>query len=174
METVINIGSIPFTPQEVESLFKEFSKTKNPQRDCTYFCLSLNTGFRVSEILSLKVGDVFDRLGNVTKFVSIQKMNMKGKKKGRSVVVSDVLRERLVEYFEHLKSINRSGMNDPLLYSKKTDKPLTFRHVIKMIKIACQKAGIDPKKNPVILVEKLSPITCTRNWVKISSKLKAH
>lgn len=53
---------------------------KTGLRDRTLFAVGLNTGFRISELLSLTVGDVVTKNGEITKFVSVRRANMKGGK----------------------------------------------------------------------------------------------
>jgi site-specific recombinase XerD len=67
-------------------------------RDRAIFEIGLATGFRISEILSLHVADVYTTTGEVRASISVGKANMK-ENKGRTVRVSTKLSEVLKAYF---------------------------------------------------------------------------
>ena len=67
-----------------ESLLPHFSKPTHR----LFYALGLKTGFRVSELLSLRVRDVFHPSGEVLSLVTVERRNMKGKRSSRSVPLS--------------------------------------------------------------------------------------
>lgn len=69
------------------------AKLKNP-RDLALFALGLKSGFRISELLSIKVSDVY-QFGAVVKEVSVARCYMKKKVEGRTVPLHNVAREAL-------------------------------------------------------------------------------
>lgn len=73
----------PFSDDEIRRLVREGFAGRYEKRDLAWFAIGLNTGFRISEILSLRVGDVWkDRM--VVHYLNIRADNMKGKKKART------------------------------------------------------------------------------------------
>ena len=71
------IGSRPLTSEEVASVLKTFSGAY-AARDRALFILGLKSGFRISEMLSLRVSDVW-KDGKVVEAVSVARKRMKGK-----------------------------------------------------------------------------------------------
>jgi integrase len=78
-------GSRPLTDQEVTIASKSFSGTY-AARNKALFLLGVRTGFRVSELLSLRVEDVYQN-GQVADRVTVRRANMKKKIEGRTVVL---------------------------------------------------------------------------------------
>lgn len=72
-------GCRPLTLEEIPKVVAAMN-LKTGLRDRTLFAVGLNTGFRISELLSLTVGDVVTQNGEITKFVSVRRANMKGGK----------------------------------------------------------------------------------------------
>jgi integrase len=71
------IGSRPLTNDEITSVLRAFSGTY-AARDRALFVIGLKSGFRISEMLSLRVQDVW-RGGKVVEAVSVAQKRMKGK-----------------------------------------------------------------------------------------------
>lgn len=57
-------------------------------RNKTLFVVGVSTGLRISEIISLKVKDVFKH-GQVANRVTVAKRNVKGNKEGRSIALTE-------------------------------------------------------------------------------------
>lgn len=138
-------GTRPFSQEEVDLILQEMSNHKFKERNSTYFILACNLGFRVSEILSMKIGDVYNGKGKVNQSIEVKRQNMKGKNKGRIVVVNPVLKKNLEEYYNFLKKINKASPNDPLIYSNKTSKALKYRQIIFIIKSVCRSLELSGK-----------------------------
>jgi site-specific recombinase XerD len=76
-------GSRPLTDEEISVVSKSFSG-KYATRDKALFTLGVTSGFRVSELLSIQVRDVYQH-GRMTDRVTVQRRNMKRKVEGRTV-----------------------------------------------------------------------------------------
>jgi len=63
----------------------------------TLFLTGCYTGFRIGELLSLRVSSVW-RAGQVTDFITVDAASMKGKKRARTVAVAPGLAEALRAY----------------------------------------------------------------------------
>lgn len=75
-------------------------------RDKCLFIGGLKTGFRISELLALRVGDVFAH-GEVLAAVTIERTNMKGKRRSRRVPINHAFQAAIVAW------LRMSGMDDP-------------------------------------------------------------
>jgi integrase len=78
-------GCRALTADEVARVSQAFRGTY-AERDRALFILGIKTGFRISELLSLRVGDVWQH-GRFVDYVAVQRRYMKGKIQGRSVIV---------------------------------------------------------------------------------------
>lgn len=86
-------GARPLTDAEVAAVLREFRGTYR-LRNAALFILGLKTGFRISELLSIKVKDVF-AYGAVIDRVAVQRSAMKKKIEGRTVALHPEAREAL-------------------------------------------------------------------------------
>lgn len=79
-------GCRPLTSDEVNSVLEALDGTSLPPRNRALFLLGLRSGFRISELLSLRVRDVFQN-GHFVDRVTVTRSFMKGKKEGRTVIL---------------------------------------------------------------------------------------
>lgn len=76
-------GSRPLTDQEVMVASQSFSG-RDASRNKALFLLGVRTGFRVSELLSLQIDDVY-KYGQLVDRVTVRRSHMKKKIEGRTV-----------------------------------------------------------------------------------------
>lgn len=86
-------GCRPLTTEEYEQVKNAFDNI----RDKCLFILGTRTGFRISELLSMKVSDVADQRG-VYKSVKVKKGYMKNKNESREIVLHQEARIAIKEY----------------------------------------------------------------------------
>jgi integrase len=103
--------------EEIEKALRSFSYL----RDKALFILGLRTGFRISELLSIKVSDVY-RYGKIVERVTVKRKNMKKKIESRTVVLHEQVRSILLQ----LISESRLAASDYLFKSLTgTNKPIS-------------------------------------------------
>ncbi len=108
---------------------------KQSQRDLLFFVFGINTGMRISDLLSLKVEDVWD--GNdVKEFIYIKEEGDKGEEK--AFYINQKMRRELKIYL----SQNEFQMGDYLFKSKKDNKPISRQQAYRIINRAAKEAGI--------------------------------
>lgn len=95
-------GCRPLTESEVEAVLAELSGPRRA-RDRALFLLGVRSGFRISEILSLRLGDVV-QAGRVVERVRVMRRHMKGKREGRTVLLHPAARAALGAWVEELRS----------------------------------------------------------------------
>jgi integrase len=78
-------GCRPLTSEEVELVSRSFGGVY-AARDKALFLLGVKSGFRVSELLSLRVGDMSPH-GRLVDRVTVQRRHMKKKLEGRTVLL---------------------------------------------------------------------------------------
>ena len=110
------------------------------RRDYLIVHLALSTGLRVSEVASLKCGDIFIEDGMSSLLVRSGKGG-----KPRSVAFNGALKDHLVEYL-HWKRENSEPVTDdaPLLASSNTGRCMTTRAIQKAFKRCAARARISP------------------------------
>lgn len=86
-------GSRPLTDSEIKRVAASF-KGAHGTRDRALFLLGVRSGFRVSEILSLRFADLMHG-GRIAERVTVCRRSMKGKTQGRSVVLHPEARTAL-------------------------------------------------------------------------------
>jgi integrase len=79
-------GCRPLTEREV-SLMRQSFGGRYAVRDRALFILGVNSGFRISELLSLRVHDVL-QYGRVGDRVTVHRRHMKRKIEGRTVLLN--------------------------------------------------------------------------------------
>ena len=116
-------GCRALTDQEVALVSKSFGGTY-AARDRALFILGVKSGFRISELLSLTVGDVWQH-GQFVERVAVQRKHMKGKHQGRSVILHPAAKTALAAWLMDLQRLgeltpasylfpSRKGVNRPL------------------------------------------------------------
>lgn len=98
-------GCRPLTDEEVTQVYNTLPSLKYK----ALFVIGLKTGFRISELLSLKLSSVMQH-GVISNIITVERRNMKGKKHGRSVPMHPEVRSVLEQYIAEAKL----GPQDPL------------------------------------------------------------
>jgi integrase len=133
------IGCRPLSRAEQASL--ELAITgRNASRDRCLVALGCNTGYRISELLSLNLGDVV-QAGAIVGSIEVKRRSMKGKHQGRQLRLNEDATIHLAEWVEALNS--RGGMLPTCpLFCTSTTKRMTRFHAYRVIRSAAARAGI--------------------------------
>lgn len=93
----MSIGCRPVSDEEIEMIRVYFDDIINDTdkdkfdlfvRNKTIFFSGLYSGFRISELLSLTIGDIY-KFGKIGDSVYLKRENSKGKTKGRTGMIND-------------------------------------------------------------------------------------
>lgn len=103
--------------------------------------LGVTTGFRISELLSLKIRDVTIN-GKLNSHVRIPKSRMKGKRQPRSAVMAPMVRPYLSAWLEDLRAVKLDGGNSWLFQSRKARGPLSRIQAHRIITDAFKMTGL--------------------------------
>lgn len=113
-------GSRKLSDEEIKNVLVFLASGRNSLRNQAFFLLGTRTGFRVSELVSLKVGDVY-RDGSILPRVLVASKNMKGKKRARSTPIHPEAASALKLWIEKLGNDpelflfqSRQGQNRPI------------------------------------------------------------
>jgi site-specific recombinase XerD len=108
---------------------------KHSQRDLLFFVLGINTGMKISDLLSLKVEDVWD--GTKMKEFLFISDDRSGKK--QAYYLNNRVNMVLDTY---LNQIKYNSSSDYLFKSKKNDQPITRQQAYRIIHNAAMEAGV--------------------------------
>lgn len=105
------------------AMMKRILKARSP-RDFALFTLGLNTGLRISDLLSLTVGDVLAGAG--TRLRIAHRLSLRERKTGkrRNIMLNSTARDALALY---LRTRERRYPEDPLFLSRKHEKDGSLR-----------------------------------------------
>lgn len=135
-------GSRALSDKEIELIIGSF-KGKFALRDRALFTLGVKTGLRISEILSLKIADVFEH-GKIIDRVYVQRRNMKGKVQGRSVLLHPEVKEALQNWI-----LEKSEALDPSQYLFKSRKgvnqPISRKQAWRILDTLISRIGLSGK-----------------------------
>lgn len=138
-------GARPLTSEETVAIKTAF-RGKMAKRNLALFLLGANTGFRVSEILSLRIGDLVGDDGKIKTRIAVQRRNMKGKKASRSVKLNKLGKLGISPW---LADLARRGFihRDDFIFQglRNGNKPISRRHAYRVLVGAYTKAGITGK-----------------------------
>lgn len=140
-------GTRPLEDYEIEKIREYFLSRNdvNANRDMTLFFFALYSGFRISEILSIKVEDVF-QYDKISDSVYLKKSCTKGKKQGRIGVINLECKKLLNEYFTtyNIKTHLKLNPDMVLFWGRDFDTPLSRKRgweIFKNAFIACELQG---------------------------------
>jgi integrase len=111
-------GCRPLTDHEVEVVGKSFGGIY-AKRNKALFILGLKTGYRITELLSLRIGNVWQHEKMVDR-VTVQRRNMKGKMRSRTVILHPLARAAASAWLEQLQK--RRGPLTPDTYLFRSHK----------------------------------------------------
>lgn len=96
----MSIGTRSLSDSEVALMLSNLHN----YRDKVLFTLGIKTGFRISELLSIKVSDLREHNGTLKDRVIVSRASMKGKHHSRSVPISQTTKQCLEVYISSLPS----------------------------------------------------------------------
>lgn len=128
-------GCRPLNDQEVKLVTMSFGG-KYATRDKALFLLGLKSGFRISELLSLRLCDVL-QAGRMVDRVTVQRRHMKKKTESRTVLLHPEAKETLDKWINELNADGHIAANTFVFRSRKgRNRPITRMHAWRILKEA--------------------------------------
>ena len=129
-------GCRPWTDEEVAWIKERFTG-RQARRNRVLFIVGVNTGRRISQMLTLRVRDVVDGQGRVVDRVFFARAVVKGKTEGHSVRLNAAAREALQPWVKHLTETSPVGIDAMLFPSEAgVNRPISRRQAWWVIKQA--------------------------------------
>jgi len=140
-------GTRPLTNEEIIKVAECFDGTFEV-RNRSLFMLGVSCGARISELLALKVGDVWQNSKPVTD-IHFSKHIVKGKEHARSVPLNadgrTAIGQLIVWYENRFTELSYIDPDAPLFQSRIGTKPLTRKGAADVLRVAFEKAGLNGK-----------------------------
>ncbi len=137
-------GCRPLTSLETERIKLSF-KGKYSSRDKALFLLGIKSGFRISELLSLKVGDVIQS-GRFVDRITVHRRNMKKKTEGRTVLFHPEAKREMMVW---ISTIDAEGTTTPETYifrsRKGVNRPLSRVYAWRILRKVYKESGMTGK-----------------------------
>ena len=137
-------GTRPLDNDEIRQVAAAFTGMYEV-RNRGLFMLGVSTGGRISELLSLRVGDVYQNKNPVGDLL-FKKSVVKGKENSRAVPVNRDGRQAIDDLIRwHIETYGTTENNRPLFPSRNGDgqKPLSRRNAHDVLKMAFMRAGLN-------------------------------
>ena len=135
-------GCRPLSPAEVEAVLAAFCGPY-ATRDRALFLLGVKSGFRISELLSLRLLDVM-RAGRLLDRVSVARRNMKKKVEGRTVLLHPDARAALELWIEELRAEGYMTSDTFVFQSRKgRNAALSRVQAYRILQAAYERAGVE-------------------------------
>jgi site-specific recombinase XerD len=116
-------GARPLSEDEVAVVAQSFGG-RYAARDRALFLLGVKSGFRISELLSLAVGDVHQH-GRIVDRVTVARAHMKQKLEGRTVVLHPKAKAALAAWVLELRQHGEVTDETPLFRSRKGNRAMS-------------------------------------------------
>ena len=140
-------GTRPLVNDEIRRVERCFDGTFAIRNRCL-FMLGVSTGGRISELLSLRVGDVFQNNKPVSDLL-FDKSIVKGKEQSRAVPINSDGRAALQDIIDwhQTRYGTRLDMSRPVFPSRngQGSQPMTRKAAHDILKVAFEKAGLNGK-----------------------------
>lgn len=134
-------GCRPLKDWEYEAIIACL-RGKYALRDAALIEFGIRTGFRLSEILSLRVGDVFHN-GRIVDVVTVKKCWMKGRRGSRTMPIHPKAATRLHAWLTSAGYTVDGLAHQPVFSRQKTAVPMSRVQGWNIIKKAALGAGLD-------------------------------
>jgi len=133
------------TDDELKRILAEMTGGKSAVRNQAILKLGIFTGFRISELLSIKVGDIWDGR-RIKEEVTVGKGFVKGKKESRTMPINQAAGQGLRLWLQCSNRDNSYFLDWPLFSAQGKRKAITRQLATRVLVEAAERAGIDPRK----------------------------
>ena len=137
-------GCRPLSDPELEAVLAVL-EGPTAVRDRALLLLGVKSGFRISEILSLRVADVVEA-GNLVNRLTVHRRYMKRRAEGRTVLLHPLAREALAVWLEVLRAAGYLTSDCYVFQSRKgANRPIHRVQAWRILRRAFAKAGLTGK-----------------------------
>lgn len=142
-------GCRPFTNDEVHRLFEHGFEGPYATRDKLLFAVGISTGFRISEILAMRVCDLVKK-NHILPYYAVPRLKMKGKHKARTKRLSETAQRLAKDWIAELKELRGEKYNAQTFVFQSREggnRHISINLVNINLRKACERIGIiEPKR----------------------------
>lgn len=133
-------GARPLNDNEIQKVLGALAG-RYASRDRALFLLGVKSGFRISEILSLRLADVF-AANEMATHISVRRSNMKGKIEGRTVVLHPQAKVALRIWIDEL--LSSGGESSDFLFKSRngSNQPISRSQAFKLLEKSYRAVGL--------------------------------
>lgn len=138
-------GCRPLTPDEIAALDAPgVFAGRYARRDRALFTLGRYSGFRVRELLSLRVKDLMHPGGRFVDRIYVERRNIKRKRQGRQIVFHPAAKRAVRDWIKDLFDAGHVGRNVHVFRSQKgRDAAMSVSQAWRVINRVFARAGLD-------------------------------
>ena len=130
-------GCRPLTDPEIALVSRSFGGTY-AARDRALFLLGIKTGFRIAELLSIRVGDVLQH-GRLVDQLTVRRAAMKQKREGRTVPLHPDAKAALATWLMTLRQLTPMTLQTYVFRSRKGDnRPISPVQAWRILRETCE------------------------------------
>jgi site-specific recombinase XerD len=137
-------GCKALADEEVNKLLEGMTG-RHALRDRALFILGVFSGFRVSELLSVQVHDVY-RDGRIVDALTVRRENMKGKWEARTMPLHRAAKEALAVYLRAEKLEHPFHANTALFFAQGKTTAMSAAHAWEIIQAAAARTGVSTER----------------------------
>ncbi|OIO03147.1 MAG: hypothetical protein AUJ49_04930 [Desulfovibrionaceae bacterium CG1_02_65_16] len=125
-------GCRPLEQREIEQALTALNGSRTRRRDRCLLLMGIYSGFRISELLSMRVWDVV-QYGKVLTRVRVARKHMKGSRKSREVALNVKARKALAEWLPTLFRW-RGNLPDTFVFQSMKGGAITRQHAARIMR----------------------------------------
>ncbi len=137
-------GCKALTDEEVNKLLEGMTG-RHALRDRALFTLGVFSGFRVSELLSVRVQDIC-RDGRIVDSLTVRRESMKGKWEARTMPIHRTAKEALERYIRVEKLDHPFHARTALFFAQGKTTAMSAAHAWEVIQAAAERMGVSTER----------------------------
>ena len=138
-------GMRALTDEEINCMLAAMTGGKNAVRNRALLILGIFSGFRISELLSIKAGDLYDGQRLRDRF-TVQKGFIKGKRESRTMPLNDAAGQAILRWLQCSKRDNPYYLNWPLFSAQGKRSAISRQLATRVLVEVAESAGIDARR----------------------------
>ena len=138
-------GMRPLRDKELRDMLRTMRGRKIAARNKALILLGIHTGYRITEMLSLRVGDVWDG-ARMRSCVTVRKSAMKGGREERSVPLHPNASRAIAHWLRKAGWDDTLHLDVPLFGAQGRGRPISRQLAARILTTAAQKAGISTER----------------------------
>ncbi len=134
----------PFTNYEVAQIIEHGFTGRFANRNRALFVLGISTGFKIPELLTLRIKDILTDSGQIRDAVNIPLRHRVGNSPEREEHVGEFAKKQIEKYVEELQAKHSIDSSRPMFFSgSNIGTPITEAYYGHVLRLACRSAGIE-------------------------------